>query len=127
MFGIASFYDNNGTETATPDTAAEFNTENGYYRYVSDSIDAGAEYQFSGNSTYYFKQVDMALITGVSGTESDSDPTRFALVASDFTWAVDEPILRRLCCTKNSKGFSNYIEYDVAGANDITVDKTNNK
>ena len=133
VFGIASFYDNNGTETAVADTAAEFTANNGYYKYVSETIDTGSEYFFSadggganGVTDNYFKQVDMALITNVSGSESDSDPTRFALVASDFTWGTDEPICRRLCCTKNSKGWSNYIDYDMGAGNDITVDKTNN-
>ena len=134
VFGIASFYDNNGTETKIADTAAEFNTLNGYYKYVSEAIDTGAEFVFSadsvghnGLSDNFFKQVDMAVVTVVDSGEADADPTRYALVSSDFNWATHEPICRRLCVTKNNKAWSNYIEYDVAGANDIRVDKSNNK
>ena len=69
----------------------------------------------------------MAVVTVVDSGEADADPTRYALVSSDFNWATHEPICRRLCVTKNNKAWSNYIEYDVAGANDIRVDKSNNK
>ena len=128
IFGIASFWDNNGTETAVADTDANFTANNGYYRYVSEeqqtevvSNNAFADDSPSG-TTNYFKHVDMVCIT--AGVDT-------ANVCHFYVGRVDHAppmrfIAKHLAYTPSDYAWSGYKKFTGGGGFNFVLDKDNN-
>lgn len=129
IFGIASFYDNNGTETAVEDTHTNFGSETGYYRYVSENIAGEVLYDndFSGDSptgtTNYFKHVDMVVVTTGQNT---GDPCHFFVGRIDHISGVHRFIAKHLAYIDADYAFGGYKSLAFPGHNDGILDKSNN-
>ena len=74
IFGIASFYDNSGTETAVVDTDTSVEV---YYRVVSETITVNAARLTESVSTNYYKSIDC--VVGVDISANDAECTRYIL------------------------------------------------
>ena len=74
IFGIASFYDNSGTETAVVDTNTSVEV---YYRVVSETITVNAARLTESVSTNYYKSIDC--VVGVDISANDAECTRYIL------------------------------------------------
>ena len=74
IFGIASFYDNSGTETAVVDTDTSVDV---YYRPVSETITVNAARLTESLSSNYYKSIDC--VVGVDISTNDAECTRYLL------------------------------------------------
>ena len=134
IFGLASFYDNNGTETKVADTAVEFGASTGYYKYVSEVIAPEVFFNndWSGDSptgtANFFKHVDMCVITTSRGSgEADgtTSTTRLMVGIKDHIEGTNRLIAPYLCYTVNSYAWGGYKLFDTIG-NKMVLDKSNN-
>lgn len=133
VFGLASFYDNNGTETVIADTHASFSANNGYYRYVSEELAPEVLYANTWaddsptGSTNYFKHVDMCVITtSAGGSESNSSPTRFMVGRKDHVEGANRLIAPYLSQTISSDAWGGYKTFNGSGGYHMVLDKSNN-
>ena len=131
IFGLASFYDNSGTETKVADTDANFSSSNGYYKYVTEAVAPEVFYNntWSGDSptgtTNYFKHVDMCVITVADANEADGSPYHYFVGRIDHVEGTHKLIARHLSYTVNSYAWGGFKSFTF-GSNAAILDKTNN-
>ena len=115
VYGIASFKDASGTETATSDLIADgFTSDNGYYRYASSTIStASTENTYGTASTNYFKMIDKIVVTVKDAQDVAAYAARYQ-VATDTGDA--EMVNNRICCTPSSYLWGNYATQTTTAA-----------
>jgi len=124
VYGIASFKDASGTETATSDLIADgFTSDDGYYRYVSSEIStASTENTYGTASTNYFKMIDKIVVTVKDAQDVAANAARYQ-VATDTGDA--EMVNNRICCTPSSYLWGNYATATTSSFTDNTCDYNN--
>ena len=124
VYGLASFYDNNGTDTAVADSHSNFATS-GFYKMAKSEIApphsnpaAGGSYGVASDN--YFKRIDMIAVTTRPSNESDTYPVFYNVVTSTGTVSV---INNKLCAIHNNNFWGGYVTANISSG---TTDTTSN-
>ena len=122
VYGLASFYDNNGTDTPTADNTSDF-AASGFYKMAKSNISPihtnpanGGAYGVS--STNYFKRIDMIAVTTRPANESDTYPVFYNVVNVTGTVGV---INNKLCTIPNNNFWGGYVTTNISSGTTNTT------
>jgi len=115
VYGLASFYDNNGTDTAVADSHSNF-AASGFYKMAKSVIApphsnpaAGGSYGTASDN--YFKRIDMIVVTTRPSNESDTYPVFYNVVTTTGTVSV---INNKLCAIPNNNFWGGYVTANIS-------------
>ena len=118
VYGLASFFDDSGTETGIEDLSGSFTAENGYYRYAKSTISpASTENDYGGLSSNYFKTIDKIVVTVKDSQDIAANQVRYQIATSVTAGAgAVEMVNNRICCTAADPLWGNYATVTTTGA-----------
>lgn len=122
VFGLASFYDNNGTDTPVADSHSNF-VSSGFYKMAKSVIapihtnpaNGGA---YGASSDNYFKRIDMIVVTTRPSNESDTYPVFYNVVTTTGTVST---INNKLCAIPNNNFWGGYVTANISSGTTNTT------
>lgn len=122
VYGLASFYDNNGTDTETRDDTSDF-AASGFYKMAKSTIapphsNPAASGSYGVSSDNYFKRIDMIAVTTRPSNESDTYPVFYNVVTTTGTVYT---INNKLCAIPNNKFWGGYVTANISSGTTNTT------